>query len=88
MNSVAFLKTCSACNISIERKNCHKNRYNEYICRTCQSAGVKLTWRRRLKNLRKKLEKIEPKFWRIAIKTGLAVFVLWMLFRTFESVGS
>lgn len=38
-----MLRVCSACGVNIERKDCHKNRYSEYICRKCQAAGIKFT---------------------------------------------
>ena len=83
-----MLITCFACSISVDRKDCHKNRYDEYICRKCQSAGVKITLRRRLLNLKKKLQKLEFMFWRLLLWSGLAVSILLMLFRMFESVGN
>ena len=45
-----MLKICSACETSVERHLCHKKRYEEYICRECQHAGIKFTWRQRLSN--------------------------------------
>lgn len=38
-----MLKVCSGCRATVERKDCHKNRYSEYICRKCQAAGTKFT---------------------------------------------
>lgn len=38
-----MFRVCSACSSTIERKDCHKNRYSEYICRRCQAAGTKFT---------------------------------------------
>lgn len=38
-----MLKVCSACGATIERKDCHRNRYSEYICRECHAAGKKFT---------------------------------------------
>ena len=45
------LKVCSSCGAQVQRKDCHKNRFNEYICRACQSRGVKFTWRPRLRRV-------------------------------------
>ncbi len=39
------LRACAACGAMVSRQDCHRNRYGEYICRTCQSAGVKHTLR-------------------------------------------
>ena len=38
-----MLRVCSACGANIDRKDGHKNRYSEYICRKCQAAGIKFT---------------------------------------------
>ena len=43
------LRVCSSCAASVERQDCHKNRYSQYICRQCQNAGVKFTGRQRLR---------------------------------------
>lgn len=43
--------TCCACKASLPRKDCHRNRYNESICRSCQAAGLRYTWRGRLQYL-------------------------------------
>jgi hypothetical protein len=39
-------RICSACGTVVARKECHKNRYGEYICRECQSAGIKFVRQR------------------------------------------
>jgi|GEM_PF-1893790 len=41
-------RVCSSCAATVERQDCHKNRYSQYICRQCQTAGVKFTGRQRL----------------------------------------
>lgn len=38
-----MFRVCSACSATIERKDCHKNRYSEYICRKCHATGIKFT---------------------------------------------
>ena len=43
-------KVCSACSLAVPRKDCHKNRYGQYICKTCQAAGVKFTRAGRLRH--------------------------------------
>ena len=43
-----MLKKCSACGEVVRRRDCHKNRYAEYICRQCQDKGIRFTPRRRL----------------------------------------
>ena len=59
-----MFRVCSACGTTVDRKDCHKNRYAEYICWRCQSAGVKFVRRRRLGN-----------FMRWALPVGLFGFV-------------
>lgn len=36
-------RQCSACGTVVARKECHRNRYAEYICRACQAKGIKFT---------------------------------------------
>lgn len=42
------MKTCDACLARIARQDCHRNRHGEYICRSCQAAGVKVVNRSRI----------------------------------------
>ena len=42
-------RVCTACGATVQRRECHKNRYSEYICRNCQSDGIRFTWRARCK---------------------------------------
>lgn len=37
----SMLRVCSSCAETVERKDCHKNRYSQYICRRCQISGAK-----------------------------------------------
>lgn len=48
-----MFKVCSACGTTVDRQDCHKNRYAEYICWRCQSAGVKFVRRRRRRHVMK-----------------------------------
>ncbi len=41
-------KVCSACGATVARRDCHKNRFGEYICRVCQAAGIKVAPGRKL----------------------------------------
>jgi hypothetical protein len=36
-------RKCFSCGASVLRQDCHKNRYGEYICRTCQSSGIRFS---------------------------------------------
>ena len=85
LNRLQGLKQCSACAASVERGKCHKNRHGEYICRSCQAAGVTVTFRRRVKILAKKIDRI---FWKITFYAGAFLVVVWFLWRTFDQVGS
>ena len=40
-------RVCTSCGATVQRRECHKNRYSEYICRNCQSDGIRFTWRAR-----------------------------------------
>jgi hypothetical protein len=83
-----MLKTCSACRATAERKDLHKNRYGEYLCRECQAAGIKLTGRQRLRNLIAKIKKHERQAWLIVIRLGMLALALWLLFKMLASVDS
>ncbi len=38
------LRVCAGCKKEVPRQDCHRNRYGEYICRSCQAGGLKFTW--------------------------------------------
>ena len=40
-------RQCAACGTVVARKECHRNRYAEYICHPCQAKGIKFTRRGR-----------------------------------------
>ena len=42
-------KVCSVCKLTVARKDCHKNRYGEYLCNACLAAGVRFTPGQRLR---------------------------------------
>jgi len=49
-------RQCAACSKIVARKDCHKNRYAQYICHACQATGIRFTpqgrrryWMRRLR---------------------------------------
>ena len=68
-------KTCSVCGAVVERQDCHRNRFAEYICKTCQSAGIKSTWRRRAKHITKKFTLRAGRWVGAAL---LVVVLIWM----------
>ncbi|MBK9574037.1 MAG: hypothetical protein IPO43_15545 [Rhodoferax sp.] len=36
-------RQCAACGQVVARRDCHKNRYAEYICHACQATGIRFT---------------------------------------------
>jgi hypothetical protein len=68
---------CSACGATVDRRDCHKNRYGEYICRKCASAGIKFTRRRRLRlRTQAKLRKYLP----MLPVAALILLLIWVLY--------
>ncbi|MCB2040773.1 MAG: hypothetical protein H6929_23085 [Rhodoferax sp.] len=50
-----MLLICSVCKAPVLRKDCHRNRYDELICRPCQATGIRFSWPRRLQHTPGKL---------------------------------
>ena len=73
-----MLKNCSICGVAVDRTDCHKNRHGEYICRSCQAAGIKMTHWRQLKGTVKKLWTI---LLPVLMRISLIVFGLWLLLK-------
>ncbi|MDO9198963.1 hypothetical protein [Rhodoferax sp.] len=71
-----MLRVCSVCGAVVERKDCHKNRFGEYICRKCQAAVTTLKWHQRLRLLMKGML---PKFLLGLPIAVLALLALWAL---------
>lgn len=44
-------RVCSSCGTTVAREECHKNRYGEYICRSCQERGIRFTPRRKARHV-------------------------------------
>lgn len=84
MNS-KILKKCGSCGASVERKDCHKNRFAEYICRQCQAAGIKASWRQRLQGLTQTMLR---KVWLGMAGLSLSVLLLWMFFSFLASMAA
>jgi hypothetical protein len=70
-------KVCSACAATVERKDCHRNRYGEYICRKCRTAGITFTWHRRLRYL---MKPVLRKYLPVLPIAGLTLLVIWVLY--------
>ena len=78
----AMLRVCYTCGATVRRKDCHKNRYSEYICRRCQAAGKKFTSRGRRRHI---MKRALPVFlWGSAVASLLLV-AMWMNLLTFDS---
>ena len=77
---VGDVRVCSACAATVERKNCHKNRYSQYICRQCQEAGVKYTQRKRQGSAGRRRSVVKwalTAFFLGLVIAGLAFPVIW-----------
>ena len=70
-------KVCFKCGATVARRECHKNRFGEYVCRTCQAAGIKASWAQRLRQMSKKMFR-QVLLW-LAGAAVAALFV-WMFF--------
>lgn len=44
-------RLCAGCGIEVARKDCHRNRYGDYICRTCQAGGFRFTKEKKRRHL-------------------------------------
>ncbi len=83
-----MLKNCASCGLSFDRKATHKTRHGMYVCRQCQAKGVTLSSPQKLAVMKKKIKKLEPKFWRALLLGGLVISTLWMFFKILESAAS
>ena len=67
-------KSCASCGVDVARQDCHRNRYGEYICRTCQAAGIRFSpQRRRFHWLHRLVQVSRP--WLAYLAIALAVTV-------------
>jgi len=48
-------RRCAFCDRIVARKDCHRNRYGEYVCLECQKKGLRWSSRRRFVKVAKKL---------------------------------
>ena len=77
-------KRCATCGNNVERKDCHKNRFGEYICRTCQAAGLKATPLRKQRHVTKKMLKKMARWALLGMAAAVTyVVVVKMLFNLF-----
>lgn len=72
-----MLRKCSGCGLTVPRRHCHKNRYGEYLCRTCQASGLKFTKAARWRSWIGQTPAIV--LWSL-IGTALLALVAWALY--------
>ena len=48
-------RKCAICAREVTRQDCHRNRYKEYICRTCQAKGHKFSVHNRLARTKRRV---------------------------------
>lgn len=75
------LRHCACCGAEVVRRDCHKNRYGEYICKSCQAAGKRCSRRYQILGL-----------WRPALR-GIAYLLgalvaLAVLYKAFSIIAS
>ena len=70
-------KACFKCDAMVARTDCHKNRFGEYVCRSCQAAGVKASWVQRMRQMSKKMLR-QVLLWLAG--AGLAAIFVWLFF--------
>ena len=68
--------TCASCARTCLRADCHRNRYNEFICHECQSDGVRFTWRNRVHH---HLRIATFGFWIMLGCTALVLLAAWAI---------
>ena len=85
------LRVCSSCAATVDRKNCHKNRYSQYICQRCQEAGVRFLPRKeRGASARRRfvLKWALSVFFLVVAVAGLVLPTIWMNTLTTNSSSS
>ena len=81
------LKVYSARGATVERKDCHKNRYAEYICRPCLAKGRKFTHDGRLRyraSWRHVMKWVVPVLLLCVVIAYLAFPAIWIANLTFD----
>ncbi len=67
-------RQCAVCGKVVPRRDCHKNRYMEYICHACQATGIRFTPQGRRQYLLKRLR--APVLIALTV-VGIVLLVLW-----------
>lgn len=87
----SMLRVCSSCAATVDRKNCHKNRYSQYICQRCQEAGVKFMPRKQRGSAARRrfvLKWAFSVFFLAVAVAGLVFPAIWMNTLTIDSSSS
>jgi hypothetical protein len=81
------MKTCVGCGATVARRDCHRNRYGEYVCRTCQEAGIRFSpARSRVYRLTKLLR--ASRTWLVCLAVAVAVLAtIYVLIDRVESAS-
>lgn len=64
----------------VPREDCHRNRYREYICKSCQAKGIRFTWSNRLRDYSKRSAVTLSV---IAIACAIGMLILWAFYSVF-----
>lgn len=76
-------RVCAGCRSLVLRDDCHRNRYHEYICKSCQANGIRFTWRNRLREYsRRSALTISI----VAIASAVGMLILWIFYSVFMRV--
>ena len=73
-------RACAGCRLLVAREQCHRNRYSEYICKSCQAKGIRFTWPNRLRDYsRRSIVTLTV----IAICGAIGMLILWLFYSVF-----
>lgn len=81
---LAMLKICTGCGASVSRRDCHRNRYGEYICRGCQAVGIRHSPRH---IGRRAATWLRPRLWLVIPLAGLVLLLLWAFYAVVMKVN-
>ena len=70
-------KVCAGCRLWVSRDDCHRNRYNEYICKSCQAKGLRFTWNNRLRNYARRSAVTLSV---VTVSAAIGMFILWIFY--------
>ena len=76
-------KLCAGCRSWVLRDDCHRNRYNEYICKSCQAKGIRFTWGNRLREYSRR-SAVTLSI--VAIASAVGMLILWIFYAAFARV--